>query len=78
MDAAIATRDADAIAALYAPDAAGMEHHTGGAIIDRRGSIFSYRSLLSAQDPTLRHEPLATLGDALALCRVSTDRKSVV
>ena len=91
MDVAIAALDADAIAALYAPDAAGMEHHTGAARVDRRGSIFSYRSLLSAQNPTLRHEPLAILGDALALCRVSTsasgyatgefdvgDRKSVV
>src|SRR5439155_671414 len=28
--------------------------------------------LLSAQDATLLHEPLATLGDSLALCRVST------
>src|SRR5439155_17398910 len=69
-DAAIATRDADAIADLFADDADGLEHPTG-ATFDRRGSVFSLRSLLSARDPRCRHEPLATLGDALALFRTS-------
>ena len=73
LDAAVAARDADAIGDLYAAEAKGMEHHTGaGAAIDRRGALYSYRSLLRAEGPMSRHEPLATLGDALALCLVST------
>ncbi len=36
------------------------------------------RSLLSARDPTYRHEPLATLGDSLALFRVSTSASGYV
>src|SRR5215475_9394407 len=31
----------------------------------------SWRSLLHAQEPTSRHEPIATLGESLALCRRS-------
>jgi hypothetical protein len=34
--------------------------------------IFAHGSLLSAEGPLHRHRPLATLGDSLALCRLST------
>jgi hypothetical protein len=33
--------------------------------------LASYRSFMSARDPRFHGEPLATLGDSLALCRVS-------
>ncbi len=70
-DAAIAARDSDGLAALVADEFEGPDHSTG-ATLDREGLIFSLRSLLRARDPTSHHEPLATLGDSLALLRVST------
>src|SRR5207249_61212 len=53
--------------------AEGLEvvHHPTGAEHGREGALFSLRSLLKAQDPTLSHEPLATLGDSLGLFRMS-------
>src|SRR5262249_23671344 len=38
---------------------------------DRGGLLRSVRSLLRTRDPRCHCEPLATFGDALALCRVS-------
>ncbi|TML92433.1 MAG: adenylate cyclase, partial [Actinobacteria bacterium] len=63
LDAVIAARDADALPTLFAE---GLEvvHHLTGAEHGREGALFSLRSLLKAQDPTLSHEPLATLGDS--------------
>ncbi|HVN87273.1 MAG TPA: nuclear transport factor 2 family protein, partial [Candidatus Binatia bacterium] len=66
--AAVAAGDADALAALVADDVEVVDHTTG-AVIDRNGVLISYRALLRAQDPTCRFEPLAILGDSLALCR---------
>jgi hypothetical protein len=68
--AAIAAGDADILPTLVA-DGVEVVDHTTGAILDRDGVLFSYRSLLKARDPRFRHEPLATLGDSLALCRQS-------
>src|SRR5262249_26534187 len=45
--------------------------HTTGATGGRDAALRSLRSLLSVEEPTSRHEPLATLGDTLALWRVS-------
>src|SRR5439155_6352332 len=70
LDAAIAARDADTCAALQADDLKVM-HHPTGVEYDREGVLVTYRSLLSARDPTHRFEPLATLGDTLALGRLS-------
>src|SRR5262249_55589310 len=70
LDAAIAARDADALPALYAEVAEFAEHPTG-VVYDRQGMFYGWRSLLSARDPAYLQEPLAALGDALALCRVS-------
>src|SRR5262249_44776730 len=39
---------------------------------DRQGGLSSWRWFLRAENPTLVHEMLATLGDSLALGRVST------
>src|SRR5262249_30264951 len=69
-NAVIAARDSDALPDLFAEDAEFIERPTGG-VYDRDGVLFSLRSLLRARDPLYRHEPLATLGDALALCRAS-------
>src|SRR5262249_40362475 len=70
LDDAVAARDADALPALFADTAEFVEHPTG-AVYDREGVLRSLRSLVGARDPAHQHEPLATLGDALALCRVS-------
>src|SRR6266705_1002141 len=61
IDAAIVARDADALPALHA-DGFEVVDHTTGITYDRRGELSSFRALLSAQDATFRHEPLATLG----------------
>ena len=43
------------------------------------GRALSFRKLLrSAQDPSFVHEPLATLGDALALCRLTRSASGFV
>ena len=70
LDAAIAARNAEAVPNLFADDAGAMDHITHTAW-DRAALLSAWRSLALAQDPTCRHEPLATLGDSLALCRVS-------
>jgi hypothetical protein len=71
VDAAIAARDADSLPGLFA-ECAEFVDHTTGATYDRLGELASWRFLQRAQDPTCRHEPLATLGDSIALCRLST------
>src|SRR5262249_16554280 len=62
---------ADAPPPLFA-DELEVGDHTTGAVFDRDGELSSLRSLLRARDPTLASEPLATLGDSLALFRTST------
>ncbi len=70
VDAAIAARDADVLPSLIADDAESIEHNSG-VTYERQGILASWRILLNARDPSYRHEPLATLGDSLALCRLS-------
>src|SRR5262249_1076605 len=70
-EAAIAARDADVLPSLIADDAEFFEHSTG-ATYGQPGMLLTWRSLLKARDPSYRHEPLATLGTSLALCRLST------
>jgi ketosteroid isomerase-like protein len=70
VDAAFATRDADALGALFAEDSETV-HHPTGATWNRQGALARFRSGFRAREVTLAHEPLATLGDALALCRMS-------
>ena len=71
LDAAIAARDLDAVANLFA-DSVELVHRPTGAVYDRHGVLFSLRSLSSAQDMSHRIEPLATLGESLALGCLST------
>jgi SnoaL-like domain len=66
-DAAMAARDADAIVAHVA-FGEDVEHATG-AIYEARAMLPTWLSLMRAEDGTYWTEPLATLGDALALSR---------
>ena len=47
-------------------------HHPTGVTYHREGLLASGRSLLNARDTRLAHEPLAALGEVLALCRRRT------
>src|SRR5262249_44987194 len=67
-DAAFAARDIDAIAALLADDIEGVHQRTG-ALYDRAQALDLSRLVLQARDLTHHLEPLATLGDSLALGR---------
>src|SRR5262249_20126193 len=69
--AAIAARDADATFALLADDMETV-HHPTGATYDRASVLADWRSLLKTKALTFASEPLATLGDSLALCRSTT------
>src|SRR6185295_4173832 len=71
LDAIVVARDADTLPSLYADESESVDYTTG-TTWDRQGLVATWRSLLKARGPTCRHEPLATLGDSLALCRVST------
>ena len=66
--AAIEARDVEAIAALHS-DAAEYVDHPGGVSYGREGFLASLRSLAKARDLTFQQEPLAVLGDSLALAR---------
>src|SRR5262249_14863894 len=74
VDAAIAARDADALSAVLAPGGESLEHTTGGTS-DGGGVLRSLRYLPRPQEPTRRHEPLATLADSLGLFRQSTSAR---
>src|SRR5262249_53276098 len=64
VNASFAARDAEAYLALFAEGAKSV-HHPTGAFYDARGSMRTWRSLLSAEHPTFHSEPLATLGASL-------------
>src|SRR5262249_42473201 len=64
MAAALAAGAAGAFAGVYAEDGESLDH-TPGPAWGREGALRSLRSQLSAEEPTSRHEPLATLGDTL-------------
>jgi hypothetical protein len=68
-DAAFAARDIDALGALL-PDGIAGVHHPTGAPYDRAQTLALVLGLLQARDLTRRLEPLATLGDSLALGRM--------
>jgi class 3 adenylate cyclase/ketosteroid isomerase-like protein len=70
LDVAIAARDADAVHDLLA-ERAEIQDHTTGAAFERDGMIESWRALLRSRDPVHETEPLATLGEALALCHLT-------
>src|SRR5512134_3594882 len=55
---------------LLAEDTETIENSTG-ATYDSSAVLAFYRKQLRTQDLARRQEPLATLGDSLALCRLS-------
>src|SRR5262249_35711516 len=75
LDVVIAARDADALPGLYADETEVLDHTTG-TTWDHEADLRGLRALLRAETPTYRHEPLATLGDSLALCRVTASASS--
>ncbi len=67
-DAAIAARDESALAAVLADGLTAVDH-PNGAVYGRDGVFVSFQRLLRMDGPTMCHEPLATLGESLALFR---------
>src|SRR5262249_60049485 len=51
LDAAVAARDAEALASVFA-DEHEMVHHPTGSVLDRQGILVSYRRPLHAAQPT--------------------------
>ncbi len=65
-EAALAARDADALAQLF-EESLHVVHHPSGASYGRREHLGTWRSALRAARFEFRQEILASLGDALAL-----------
>src|SRR5262249_17402073 len=76
MDAAMATREADALPTLFADELQVVDHPTG-SVVDRQGTLTSLRSMLRVPGLTHRHEHLATLGASLGLFRLSVSASAV-
>src|SRR6185436_1300226 len=68
LGAAVAARDADAFAAMFADQAEIVDHATG-ATFGLEGMLATYRAMVQAQDLRIETEVLATLGESLGLCR---------
>jgi class 3 adenylate cyclase/ketosteroid isomerase-like protein len=68
LDAALAAGDADVLSALAADDIELVDHTTGVAY----GTLATWCSTLAAHRSTHQYEPVASLGDSLALFRWST------
>src|SRR5262245_29754740 len=62
VDATIVARDADALPTLFADESEVVDHITGVAF-DGEGLLGTWRAILKAENPTVAHEMLATLGD---------------
>src|SRR5262249_23581405 len=75
--AAVAARDADALASTTS-DEIEIVDHTTGVVYDRQGYLATVRVLLKAEHPNFAGETLATLGDSLALSRDSTSASGFV
>src|SRR5262249_32921147 len=77
IEAAIAARDAEALPTLFT-DASEVIDHITGVNFGRQGTLGSWRVVLKAENPTVRHEMLATLGEWLVLCRMSMSASGFV
>jgi len=71
LEALIAAGDAEALSGLLAEEVEFVDH-INGAVLDRGGVLSSWLNPMRVRDGTWRQEPLATLGEALALLRVTT------
>jgi class 3 adenylate cyclase len=74
-DAACAAGDQEAVIALCAEHWSEIDHPTG-ASYGREEARTSLRSLLDHDEPYMSHEPLATLGERLALGRRKTGARA--
>ena len=77
VDAAFASKSLDAFRSLFRDDAHAVHHQTG-VRYEESQALENYRTLLQAESVSLRHEPLATLGDSLALFQASLSFDSYV
>ena len=68
IDAAVAARDLDAFLAELAEGADAVNHSLGVEYAERDARR-GYELMLASENLRFGHEPLATLGDGLALCR---------
>jgi class 3 adenylate cyclase/ketosteroid isomerase-like protein/tetratricopeptide (TPR) repeat protein len=72
---AIERRDADAVPSLL-PDGFHAVHHPAGTVLDREENLAWWRLFFADPDAGFRLEPVATLGESLALCRQCWSRSS--
>ncbi len=70
MNAAMARRDVDALRPLHA-EGVRFVHHTTGAVMDLQATLEWWRLFFADRDAALQFETLATLGESLALLRLS-------
>src|SRR5262249_41281674 len=70
LSAAIAARDADALPTLIADDSETV-HQPTRSVYGRQGLLRLWRAQIEERDGAMVFQPLATLGDSLALCRQS-------
>jgi class 3 adenylate cyclase len=77
LEAALAARDDDALGRMLAEEYETIDHTTG-ATYGRSGQIDYYRRQYRVQDLARRMEPLATLGNSLAVCRASVSGSAAV
>jgi hypothetical protein len=76
LEGAITACDADVLANAWSEDFECVDHTTGAAF-GRKAVTATWRSLLAAENRSCRYEPLATLGDSLALLRFSRSGSSI-
>jgi class 3 adenylate cyclase/ketosteroid isomerase-like protein len=77
VEAAVASRNADVFESLLSSDATSL-NHTTGTELDRPGMLRLWRSFLTAEDFAFESEPIATLGDRLALAGSAYTASGVV
>jgi tetratricopeptide (TPR) repeat protein len=68
LEAVIAARDVVALEGVFA-DPFSMEDHQTGVAYDLSGELDTWRKVMRVRDLKYQQEPLATLGDSLALVR---------
>jgi class 3 adenylate cyclase/ketosteroid isomerase-like protein len=67
MDAAVAAHDLDAFLGRLAPGSSAV-HHPTGAVYEEREAKNAYRAMLAQDNLRFAHDPIAALGERLALC----------
>ena len=70
LEAAVSARDERALTPLFDELVEVVEHATG-TVFDGRAMQAMWSALIRAESPTVRSEPLASLGDSIALFRSS-------